>query len=102
METVLSILALPIFLAIFAIPFALIAAGIASGTDKWGSEDQAQFEHFNPRVKPVCDVHRIEPTTVQPTRTTVTVAKAPETAAVSSDDPDKIILVSSVMIKTPY
>jgi hypothetical protein len=29
----------------------LLAAGIASGCDKWESEDQAQYEVFNPRVK---------------------------------------------------
>ena len=48
METVLSILgsilALLIFLTIFAIPIGVCATmGIASGSEKWESEDQAQY-----------------------------------------------------------
>ena len=30
--------------------------GIASGSDKWDSEDKAQYELFNPGVKPVWQV----------------------------------------------
>jgi CBS domain-containing protein len=30
---------------------AILAAAIASGSGKWESEDQAQYEAFNPRVK---------------------------------------------------
>ena len=50
MEIVLSILgsilALLIFLTIFAIPIGVFAAGIAAGSDKWESEDQAQYRAF--------------------------------------------------------
>ena len=61
METVLSILgsilALLIFLTIFAIPIGVCATmGIASGSEKWESEDQAQYEDCNPGVKPVREV----------------------------------------------
>jgi hypothetical protein len=41
METVLSILVLTLALPVIAIPCGVVAAGIASGTDKWESEDQA-------------------------------------------------------------
>jgi CBS domain-containing protein len=43
-----------------------------------------------------------DPTPVQTTKTMLTVTKSPEKAAVSSHDPRKITLVSSVMVKTPY
>ena len=46
METVLSILAFPIVLAIYGIPFGVLAMLIASGSDKWASEDQAQYRVF--------------------------------------------------------
>jgi hypothetical protein len=75
---------------------------IASGSDKWESEDQAQYECFNPRVKPFCEVHRKEPTPQQAIKTAVTVAKSPEKAAFSSHDPGETTLVRSVMVKTPY
>ena len=59
METVLSILGSLLALilgfsalfAIYGLPFGVIAMLIASGTDKWESEDQAQYQQFNPRVK---------------------------------------------------
>ena len=52
--------------AIFALPFGLVVAmGIASGSDKWESEDQIQYEHFNPHVKLVRKVDRKQPTPLQ-------------------------------------
>ena len=93
MEIVALFLASVAFFGFFA-----VAAGIAAGSGKMESEDQAQYEHFNPPVKPVGE----EPTPVQTTKTMLTVAKSPEKAAVSSHDPRKITLVSSVMVKTPY
>ena len=58
METVLSILGSLLALilgfsalfAIYGLPFGVIAMLIASGTDKWESEDQAQYEDVNRRV----------------------------------------------------
>jgi hypothetical protein len=44
------VLAWPILFAIYAIPFGIFAMVIASGSGKWESEDQAQYERFNPRV----------------------------------------------------
>jgi hypothetical protein len=86
MQTVLSILvailALPLLawllLAIFSNPFGIFAILIASGSDKWESEDQAQYEFFNPRVKPVQEVHRKEPTPLPTKDSAVTVDKKPE------------------------
>jgi CBS domain-containing protein len=94
MEPVLPILALPILLTIFA-------AAIASGSDKWESEDQIQYGGYEPRVKAVREVRRKEPT-VQTTKTTVTVANSPGNAAVPSHHPCETTLVRSVMVKTPY
>ena len=102
METVLSILALLISLTIFAIPFGVLAMGIASGSDKWESEDQAQYEACNPHLKRVREVHRIEPKPLQTTKATMPVAKSPDKPVVSHDDPSEITLVRSVMVKTPY
>jgi CBS domain-containing protein len=87
MEAVLSILAL----MIIAMPFVIV-----QGSQTWEMEDPPYV------FKPVREVHRKEPTPVQTTKTMLTVAKSPEKAAVSSHDPRKITLVSSVMVKTPY
>jgi CBS domain-containing protein len=65
------------------------------------SEDDVEYEWFNPWVRRTRKVHRKEPIPLQATKTTVTEAKSPEKAAVSSHDPGKT-LVSSVMVKTPY
>lgn len=78
------------------------AALIASGSDKWESEEQAQYERFNPHVKPVREVHHKELAPPQEIKTTLTIIKSPEKAAVSGRHPGKITLVSSVMVKTPY
>ena len=98
METVLSIpvsiLAWPILLTIFAM-------GIARGSDKWESEDQAQYEHFNPRVKTVREVHRKDPTLPQTKNSAVTESKSPLKVAVA-DDLGKTNLVHSVMEKKAY
>jgi hypothetical protein len=105
MEIVLSILgsilALLIFLTIFAIPIGFFAAGIAGGSDKWGLEDQAQYEHFNPRVKTVREVYRKEPTPPQTKDSSLTESKSPPKAAVS-DDLGETKLVHGVMEKTAY
>ena len=90
METVLSILALPLLLAIVANPFGIFAMLIASGSGKSESEDQAQYERFNPRVKPVQEVHRKEPTPL-PTK---------DSALVTLDGPEK--LVQSLMERRAY
>jgi len=65
------------------------------------SEDDAEYEWFNPLIRRTRKVHRKEPIPLQATKTTVTEAKSPEKATVSSHDPGKT-LVSSVMVKTPY
>ena len=65
------------------------------------SEDDAEYEWFNPLVRRTRKVHRKEPIPLQATKKTVTEAKSPEKAAVSSHDPGKT-QVSSVMVKTPY
>jgi CBS domain-containing protein len=102
METVLSILAFPIVLAIYGIPFGVLAMLIASGSDKWASEDQAQYECFNPHVKAIKEVHSEEPTPLQTTKTPVTLAKSIEKRPVPSRNSGEITLVGSVMVKTPY
>jgi hypothetical protein len=98
METVLSILVsiltlilAPILgwaiaVAIFAIPVGVCAMGIASGSDKWESEDQAQYERFNPRVKSAREIHRKEQKPLQSTESTVTLAKKPENSGASGHD----------------
>ena len=93
MEVSHYVLLLPIFLAI-------LGTMICLGSGNSESDLQAQYQYFNPRVKPVREAHRKE--SMQTTKTMVTVAKSPEKAAVSSHDPGKITLVSSVMVKTPY
>jgi CBS domain-containing protein len=65
------------------------------------SEDDAEYEWFNPWVRRARKVHRKELTPLQATKTTVTVAKTPEKAAVSSHNSGEMTLVRSVMIKTP-
>jgi CBS domain-containing protein len=54
------------------------------------SEDQARYEHFNPRVKPLQEVHRKEPTPL-PTK---------DSALVTLDGPEK--LVQSLMERRAY
>jgi CBS domain-containing protein len=76
------------------------------------TEDDAEYEWFNPSVRRARKVHRREPTPPQATNTTVTVVKSrpwpprwpatSEKVAVSGLDPGEITLVSSVMVKTPY
>jgi CBS domain-containing protein len=78
---------------------------IASGTDKWESEDQAQYEHFNPGIKPVREVLRKQANAasvleeeqsrslpLQKTGLAVTVGNA-------GHDLDKTTSVNSVMLK---
>ena len=76
------------------------------------TEDDAEYEWFNPSVRRARKVHRRELTPPQATKTTVTVVKSrpwpprfsatSERAAVSSHDPGEITPVRSVMVKTPY
>ena len=96
METVLSIPLLILAWMMMAIPLGVIALAIAQGSQTWEMEDPPYV------FKPVREVHRKEPIPVQTTKTMLTVTKSPEKAAVSSHDPRKIALVSSVMVKTPY
>jgi predicted transcriptional regulator len=92
--------ALPFFVLL---AFLLISTAIALAHDKMQSEDEAQYEYFNPSIRRARKVrNRMELTPLQATKTTVMVAKSPEKAAVSSHHPGKITLVSSVMVKTPY
>ena len=79
----------------------LISVGIAQGSKTWESEDKAYYEHFNPRVKLVQEVHHKEPTPLQTTDSAVTVGKKPEKAAVS-DDLGKTKFVHGVMVKKAY
>jgi Mg/Co/Ni transporter MgtE len=99
---------LVVFLALLVvwICFAFFAAGIAGVSGNW-REEEGFNEYLNERsnrcVKAVREVHRKEPTPVQTTKATVTVANSPENAAVSSHHPPcETTLVRSVMIKTPY
>jgi CBS domain protein len=87
---------------IFAIPLGVLAAGIAGGSGKYESEDKAQYESFNPHVRPVREAHAIKLSPVQTTKTTQPVVKGPEKGAVSGKGPGNIILVGSVMIRAPY
>jgi CBS domain-containing protein len=100
METVLAILQLliPISLCIAGV---LCFAGIAGGGGKSELEDQAQYEHFNPHVKPVREVHRKEPTPLQTKDSAVTVDKKPEKVVVP-DDLGKTKLVHGLMEKQAY
>ena len=103
METVVSILgsilALPLLFVISANPFGVIAMLIASGSGKWESEDRAQYEFFNPRVKPVQEVHRKSPTPLPTKDSAVTVDKKPEKVA---DDLNKPKPVIGVMVKKVF
>ena len=84
---------------------ALFVAGFAGANGNWREEEgfnEYLNERFNRRVKGVREVHRKEPTPVQTTKATVTVADSPENAAVSSHHPCATTLVRSVMVKTPY
>ena len=78
METVPQFLAVVAFLGVFVVSVWVFAAGIASGSGKSKFEDQAQYEHFNPPVKPVGEAHRKEPTPPPTTDSAVTVDKKPE------------------------
>ena len=74
------------------------------------TEDDAEYEWFNPWFRRARKIHRRELTPLQATKTTI--VKSPpwpprwpatsEKAAVSSHDPGEITLVRSVMVKTPY
>ena len=110
METALSILgsilafliSLLILLTIFAIPIGVCATmAIASGSGKWESEDQIQYEHFNPHVKLARKFDRKQSTPLQTPDPAVTVDKKPDKAAVP-DDLGKTKLVHSVMEKQAY
>ena len=101
METVPQFLAVVAFLGVFVVSVWVFAAGIASGSGKSKFEDQAQYEHFNPPVKPVGEVHRKEPTPPPTTDSAVTVDKKPEKVAVS-DDLDKPKSVIAVMVKKVF
>jgi CBS domain-containing protein len=65
------------------------------------SEDDAEYEWFNPSVRRARKLHRREPTALQATKTTMTVVKSPEKAA-DSHNPGEMTLVKSVMVKTRY
>jgi CBS domain-containing protein len=95
----MELYALPFF--IFA-ALLLISVGIAQGCGKSKSEDEAQYEHFNPRVKLVQEVHHKEPTPLQTTDSAVTVGKKPEKAAVSGHDLGETTSVHSVMVKKAH
>jgi len=84
METALAILQLLIPLSL-CIAGVLCFAGIAGAGGKSELEDQAQYEHFNPHVKPVREVHRKEPTPLQTKHSAVTVDKKPERVVVPDD-----------------
>jgi CBS domain-containing protein len=86
MEAVLAILAYLSLAAFLAISF----GGFAGAGGKSKSEDQARYEHFNPRVKPLQEVHRKEPTPL-PTK---------DSALVTLDGPEK--LVQSLMERRAY
>ena len=101
METVPQFLAVVAFLGVFVVSVWVFAAGIASGSGKSKFEDQAQYEHFNPPVKPVGEAHRKEPTPPPTTDSAVTVDKKPEKVAVS-DDLDKPKSVIGVMVKKVF
>lgn len=109
METVLSILVTILGLIIvwivgFSVYILLgvIAKLVGVRSDKWDSEDQAEYEFFNPDVKRE-DVHfKRPPTPLQTRKTTVTVAKSPEKPPVPSHKSGEISLVSGVMVRTPY
>jgi CBS domain-containing protein len=77
------------------------------------TEDDAEYEWFNPSVRRARKVHRRESTPLQATNTTVTVVvksrpwpprwpATSEKVAVSGLDPGEITLIGSVMVKTPY
>jgi len=64
------------------------------------SEDDAEYEWFNPSARRARKIHRRDPTPVRATKTTV--VKSPEKTALSSQNLGEITRVKSVMIKTPY
>ena len=91
--------ALATVVGIFGNPFGILAMLIASGSGKWESEDQAQYEFFNPRVKPVQEVHRKGPTPLPTKDSAVNVDKNPEKVA---DDLDKPKPVIGAMVKKVF
>lgn len=104
METLLlliltSLKAVLVLVLVMLLPTMCVAA-IASGSGKWEMEDQAQYEHFNPRVKPVGVVYPKEPT-LQTKASAETVDKKPE-KVVASDDLGKTKFIHSVMTKRAY
>jgi signal-transduction protein with cAMP-binding, CBS, and nucleotidyltransferase domain len=103
MEAVLRFLTLVVFLGVVALPLGVLAAGIAHGSGKSELEDQAQYEHFNPLVKPVAEVYHKEATPLQTkdSAAAVTVGNNLEKAAVS-DDLGKTKFVHGVMEKEVY
>jgi hypothetical protein len=50
LETVPQFLASVAFFGVFVVSVWVFAAGVAAGSGKSESEDQAQYEHFNPPV----------------------------------------------------
>lgn len=64
------------------------------------SEDDAEYEWFNPSARRARKVHRRESTLPRATKTTV--VKKPEKTAVFSQNQAAITPVSRVMTKTPY
>ena len=95
MEILLSILALILGWTIIAIPFGVIAVGIAQGSQTWEMEDPP-YVNVNLR-KPVREVDRKQPTPLQTPDPAVTVDKA-----AVSDELGKTKLVHSVMEKQVY
>ena len=83
---------------------AIFASGIALARDKSESEDQAQYKYFNPRVKPVREVHRKEPTPLQMPDSAVTrweresLKRLQSLAMIHSERTP----VHNVMVKKPY
>ena len=99
LDIVLSILvSIPLLFlgwTIMAIPFGIIAAGIAQGSQTWEMEDPP-YVNVNLR-KPVQEVDRKQPTPLQTPDPAVTVDKA-----AVSNELGKIKLVHSVMQKQVY
>ena len=84
-----------------------VASDILSGVSREPAVSRTRRTRHNTSVlirvlKAVREVYRKEPTPVQSTKTTVTVANSPENAAVSRHHPFETTLVRSVMVKTPY
>jgi CBS domain-containing protein len=76
----------------------LFAVGIAQGSQTWESEDQAHHGNVNPRIGPVREVYRKEPTPLQTKDSSVIVDKRPAV----SDDFGKRKFVHGVMEKQAH